>query len=158
MPQATYTFEHALIQETAYPSLLKRTRQQHYQRIAQAREARFPETVETQPELLAHHYTEASLGSQAVTYWLRAGQRAVEGSAHQEAMSHLTKGLEVLTTLPDTAERTRHELDVLVVLGVALTAIKGQTSPDTEHVCARARELGRQEGKTPQLFRVLFGL
>ena len=74
MPQATYTFRLALIQEAAYQSLLKRTLQQYHQRIAQALEARFPETVETQPELLAHHYTDAGLGCHAVAYWLRGGQ------------------------------------------------------------------------------------
>jgi predicted ATPase len=157
-PQATYTFKHALIQEATYQSLLKRTRQQYHHRIAQVLEARFPATIETQPELLAHHNTEAGLGGQAVNYWLRAGQRALERSAHQEAMSHLTKGLEVLTTLPESAERTRHELDVLVALGIALIAIKGQAAPDVERVYARARELGRQVEKTPHLFPVLFGL
>ena len=88
-PQATYTFRLALIQEAAYQSLLKRTLQQYHQRIAQALEARFPETVETQPELLAHHYTDAGLGCHAVAYWLRGGQLVLERSAHQEAMSHL---------------------------------------------------------------------
>jgi predicted ATPase len=72
-PQATYRFKHALIQETAYQSLLRSTRQQHHQRIAQVLAERFPETAETQPELVAHHYTEAGLKEQAVVYWQRAG-------------------------------------------------------------------------------------
>src|SRR5437667_12207330 len=77
-PQATYVFKHALIQDAAYQSLLKSTRQQYHQRIAQVLETRFPETAETQPELLAHHYTEAGLIAQAVGYWQKAGQRASE--------------------------------------------------------------------------------
>ena len=158
LPRATYTFKHALIQEAAYQSLLKRTRQQYHHRIAQTLEARFPETIERQPELLAHHYTAAGLGSPAVHYWLRAGQRSLQHSAHREAMSHLTKGLEVLPTIPESAERTRQELDVLVALGVALIASKGQASPDVERVYTRARELGRQVETTPHLFPVLFGL
>jgi class 3 adenylate cyclase len=81
-PQATYTFKHALIQDVAYQSLLRSTRQHYHQRIAQVLEARFPETVETQPELLAQHYTEASLMPQAIPYWQRAGQRAIQRSAH----------------------------------------------------------------------------
>src|SRR3989475_5247577 len=89
--QATYTFKHALIQDAAYESLLKSTRQQYHQRIAQVLEARFPETVETQPELLAHHYTDASFIEQAFPYWQRAGQRAIQRSANVEAISHLTK-------------------------------------------------------------------
>ena len=95
-PQATYLFKHALIQDAAYQSLLRSTRQQHHQRIAQVLEARFPELCETQPELLAHHYTEAGLHAQAVGYWQQAGQRAIERSAHLEAIGHLTTGLEVL--------------------------------------------------------------
>ena len=92
-PQATYLFKHALIQEAAYQSLLRSTRQQYHQRIAQVLEERFPEVVETQPELLAHHYTEAGLTDQAVDYWQRAGQRAGERSANQEAISQLTTGI-----------------------------------------------------------------
>src|SRR5262249_32920758 len=88
-PQATYTFKHALIQDAAAQSLLKSTRQHYHQRIAQVLEARFPATVDQQPELLAHHYTEAGLTEQAVYYWHTAAQRAVERSAHLEAMTHL---------------------------------------------------------------------
>ena len=91
-PQATYIFKHALIQDAAYQSLLKSTRQQLHQRIVQVLEARFPETAETQPELLAHHYTEAGLTGQAIPYWQRAGQRAIERSANVEAINHLTTG------------------------------------------------------------------
>jgi predicted ATPase len=103
-PQATYLFRHALIQEAAYQSLLKSTRRQYHRRIAQTLAERFPKMVETEPELLAHHYTEAGLGGPAVAYWLQAGQRAIQRSANLEAISHLTKGLEVLKTLPDTPE------------------------------------------------------
>jgi class 3 adenylate cyclase len=106
-PQATYTFKHALIQDAAYESLLKSTRQQYHQRIAQVLEAQFPETAEAQPELVAHHYTETGLTEQAVGYWQKAGQRAIERSAHMEAISHLTKGLELLQTLPETHERVQ---------------------------------------------------
>ena len=105
-PQATYIFKHALIQDTAYQSLLKSTRQQYHQRIAQVLEEQFPETVETQPELLAHHYTEAGLAEQAIPYWQRAGQRAIERSANVEAIGHFTQGIELLKQLPETPERT----------------------------------------------------
>ena len=109
-PQARYVFKHALVQETAYQSLLKSKRQQYHQQIADVLQERFPETVETQPELLAHHYTEAGLRAQAIPYWQQAGQRAVQRSANVEAISHLTKGLELLKTLPDTPERAQQEL------------------------------------------------
>ena len=157
-PQATYVFKHALIQDAAYQSLLKSTRQQYHQRIAQVLESRFPETVETQPELLAHHYTEAGLSAQAIPYWQTAGQRAAQRSAHQEAVGHLTTGVEVLQTLPDTPERTQQDLRLHVALGVSLMAVKGRAAPEVERVYTRARALCQQVGDTPQLFPVLRGL
>jgi class 3 adenylate cyclase/predicted ATPase len=157
-PQATYFFKHALIQEAAYQSLLRSTRQQMHQRIAQVLEAQFAEIVETQPELLAHHYTEAGLSRQAIAYWLRAGQRATQRSAHVEAISHLTKGLEVLKILPETPERAQQELTLQLALGVPLMVTKGHAAPEVEHAYARARELCQQVGEAPQLFRVLVGL
>jgi len=157
-PQATYLFKHALIQDAAYQSLLRSTRQQYHQRIAQVLEAQFPETVTTQPELLAYHYTEAGLTEQAIPYWQRAGQRAVERSAHVEAISHLTKGLELLKTLPDTPERTRQELDLQITLGPALMVIKGPAAPEAERVYNRARALCQHVGETSQLYPTLWGL
>jgi TOMM system kinase/cyclase fusion protein len=157
-PQATYMFKHALIQDAAYQSLLRSTRQQYHQRIAQVLAAQFPETAETQPELLAHHYTEAGLSAQAIPYWLRAGQRAVERSATLEAVAHLTNGLELLATLPDTPERAQQELVMQTTLGPALMATKGYAAQEVEYAYARARELCRQVGETPQLFQALWGL
>jgi predicted ATPase len=157
-PRARYMFKHALIQDAAYASLLKRTRQQYHQQIAQMLEREFPETVEAEPELVAHHYTEAGLNEQAVGYYHQAGKRAAQRSAHVEAINHLIKGLEVLTILPDTIERARQELDMQITLGPVLMAVKGQSSPDTERTYARARELCQQVGETPQLFPVLHGL
>jgi class 3 adenylate cyclase/predicted ATPase len=157
-PQATYLFKHALIQDTAYQSLLKSKRQQYHHQIARVFEARFPDPTETQPELVAHHYTEAGLGAQAIPYWQRAGERAVQRSANAEAISHLTKGLELLTALPDTPERSRQELSLRTVLGPALIATKGNAAPEVEQTYARAVELCRQTGDPSQLFPVLFGL
>ncbi len=91
-PRARYVFKHALIQDAAYASLLKSTRQQVHQQIAQVFEARFPALVETQPELVAQHYTAAGCTEQAVVYWQRAGQQASDRSANVEAISHLTTG------------------------------------------------------------------
>jgi predicted ATPase len=157
-PQATYTFKHALIRDAAYESLLRRTRQEYHQRIAQVLAEHFPETAEAEPELLAHHYTEAGMHAQAVSYWQRAGQRASAGSAYVEAISHFTKGLAVLQGLPDTPERAQRELDLQIALGQAFTATKGQAAPEVGHTYRRARELCQQGGETPQRFRVLWGL
>jgi class 3 adenylate cyclase/predicted ATPase len=158
LPQATYLFKHALIQEAAYQSLLRSTRQQYHQRIAQVLVEQFPETAETQPELVAHHYTEAALTQYAVGYWQRAGQRALARSANLEAVAHLSKGLALLKTLPETAERTQHELDLQITVGPALMAIKGPGASEVEQVYMRARVLCTQVGETPQLFPVLWGL
>jgi predicted ATPase len=121
-------------------------------------EARFPEVCETQPELMAHHYTEAGLHEQAIAYWQKAGQRAIERSANLEAIGHLTAGLDVLKTLPDTPKRTQHELTLYTALGVPLRATKGLGAPEVGQVYARARELCQQVEETPQLFPVLRGL
>jgi class 3 adenylate cyclase/predicted ATPase len=157
-PRATYHFKHALLQEAAYQSLLKRTRQQYHQRIAQVLEAQFPETVATQPELLAHHYTEAGLGAPALAYWQHAGQRALERSAHVEAINHLTQGLEVLKGLPNTPERPQQELGLQLTLGIPLSATRGYAAPEVAHVYTRAQELCQRLGETPQLIPALLGL
>jgi hypothetical protein len=139
-PQAIYLFKHALVQDAAYQSLLRSTRQQHHQRIALVLAARFPETVETQPELLAHHYTETGLTEQAIPYWQRAGQLAFERSAHLEAISHLTTGIELLKPLPETPERIQHALTMYIALGAALQMVKGYAAPEVEHAYTQAKE------------------
>jgi predicted ATPase len=154
----TYLFKHALLQDAAYQSLLKSTRRQYHQQIAHVLEERFGEIKETQPELLAHHYTQAGQTAQAIAYWQQAGQRAVQRSANVEAIAHLTKGLELLKTLPDTAERAQRELMLQIALGGSLMAAKGYAAPDVAQAYARARELCQQVGKTPRLLQVLLGL
>ena len=155
---AMYQFKHALIQDAAYASLLRKTRQHYHQHIAQVLEAQFPEVAETQPELLARHYTEAGLNEPAVDYWQRAGQRAIEHSAHVEAIGHFTRGLEVLRRLPETPVRAQQELSLQLALGAPLIATKGYAAPEVEHVYSRARELCQQLGETPEVFRALWGL
>jgi class 3 adenylate cyclase/predicted ATPase len=157
-PQASYRFKHALIQDAAYQSLLKSTRQQYHQRIAQVLEAHFPETVETQPEWLAHHYTQAGLTEQAVRYWQQAGQRAHARAAPAEAVVHFTRGLALLPTLPDGPERVQQELTLQLALGPALMVTRGFAAPEVGAAYTRARLLCQQVEETPELFRVLRGL
>jgi class 3 adenylate cyclase/predicted ATPase len=157
-PRARYVFKHALIQDAAYASLLKSTRQQIHQRTAQVLEAQFPEMVATQPELLARHLTEAGHLAQAVGYWQRAGERAVARSANLEAISHLKTGLAVLQTLPETNERIQQELLLQTTLGPALMNTKGFAAPEVKHAYARARELCESASESPQRFSVLRGL
>jgi predicted ATPase len=157
-PDATFTFKHALIQEMAYEAMLRKTRQQHHRRVAETLIERFPETVETQPELLAHHFTEAGLTEQAIGYWHKAGQCAIQRAANLEAINHLNKGLVLLNALPETLMRNEQELLLLTTLGPAVQVTKGPASPEMGHVYDRARELCQQVEDSPQLFSVLAGL
>jgi tetratricopeptide (TPR) repeat protein len=157
-PHVTYAFKHALIQETAYQSLLRRKRQQYHRQTAHILEQRFPEIAETQPEFLAYHFTEASLAEQAIPYWQRAGQHAVERSANVEAVSQFTKGLELLKSLPTTPEHTKQELALQLALGPPLRMIKGYTAPEVEGVYTRAYGLSQQMGDSRQQFSSLKSL
>ena len=154
----TYTFKHALIQDAAYGSLLRTTRLQYHQHIAQALTGHFPATAGTAPELLAHHYTQASMMAEAVPCWLDAGQHALRASANPEAIAHLTTGLDLLAGLPAGPERAGVELRFRLALGPAYMAIRGYAAPEVEACYQRARELCRELGDTPQLVPVLHGL
>ena len=158
LPRARYLFKHALIQETAYQSLLRSVRQQYHQQIAHVLTERFPDLVMTQPELLAHHYTEAVLSEQAILFWQRAGQQALERSANIEAIRHLTKGLELLQALPETSDRAQQELTLQLALGSALYVSRGLDSLEVEAAYTRAYELCRQVGEASQHFAVLTDL
>jgi predicted ATPase len=156
--QEKYYFKHSLIQETAYESVLRSRRQQLHLQIVRALEEKFPGIVETQPELLARYCTAANLKEKAIVYWQRAGEVAVKRSANQEAISHLTSGLELLRTLPDAPERVQQELTMLVTLGAPLAAAKGYSAPEVERTFTRARQLCQQLGEIPQLFPVMHRL
>jgi predicted ATPase len=157
-PEATYLFKHVLVQDSAYNSLLRSTRRQLHTKIATVMQERFPSLAEAEPELVAHHYTEAGLNEHAIVYWQRAGQRAVQRSANVEAIAHLTKGLKLLETLPESPERTQQELTLQLTLGAPLTAAEGYGAPAVAQAFGRARELCQQIGETPQLFPALRGL
>jgi predicted ATPase/class 3 adenylate cyclase len=153
-----YTFKHALIQDAAYGSLLRTTRLEYHRRIAGTLIDQFPATVETAPELLAHHYTEAGMVAEAVPCWLRAGERTLHASAYLEAIAHLRAGLDLLAGLPAGPERAGQELQFHLTLGPAYMAIRGYAAPEVEACYQRARELCRELGDTPQLVPVLHGL
>jgi predicted ATPase len=138
--------------------LLREQRRALHARIAETLENQFADIIENQPEVLAYHYTEAGLNEQAVGYWHKAGQKAMQRSAHVEAIGHFTKGLEVLNTLPTTPARTQKELSLCIALGAPQIATKGYAAPEVERVYSRARELCKEAGSTPQLFPTLFGL
>lgn len=157
-PKTTYIFKHALIQETAYQSMLKNTRRRYHQQIAEVLVKQFPELAAAQPEIVAHHYTEAGLGIEAISYWQQAGQRAVECFANQEAIAHLTRGLELLEDLPKNPEHSRQELMLQLALGPPLSWLKGFAAPEVEAAYSRAFKLSQQAGGTQLHFPALWGL
>ena len=122
-PRASYVFKHALIQEAASQSLLRRTRQHYHLQIAHVLETQFPETAETQPEVLARHYTEAGLDEQALAYWQRAGDRALERSAYREAVGSFEQALRALAQLPETRATREQAIDLRLALRSALRPI-----------------------------------
>ncbi|MCC6558429.1 MAG: protein kinase [Polyangiaceae bacterium] len=154
-PRATYTFKHALVQDAAYQSLLRTTRQRYHARIAAVLAERFPDTP---PELLARHYTEAALARQAIAAWQRAGEASLVSSAHAEAIHHLRRGLELLKDLPESPERARDEITLQTTLGVPLMITRGYGAPEVEATYARAHALCRTAGSSPQLLPELWGL
>jgi tetratricopeptide (TPR) repeat protein len=157
-PRSRYLFKHALIQDAAYQSLLKRTRQQYHQQAAKLLEDRFPEVASTQPELVAHHYTEANCPAQAIAYWHKAGVAAASQSANVEANEQFRRGLALVEALSDPRERAERELDLQMALGPALFATKSFSHPDIGRAYARAWELCRQLEDDPREFTALRGL
>jgi tetratricopeptide (TPR) repeat protein len=158
VPEPVYTFKHALIHEVAYQSLLRGTRQHYHRQVADVLVTRFADRVETQPEVVAHHYTEAGLPAQALPYWQRAGDRAAERSAHREAIVHCTRGLAVLAMLPETRERTAHELHLQVRLGITQMALDGFGAASAERTFERALALCPRVDDSPYFPMVLRAL
>jgi len=156
-PLATYVFKHALVRETAYGMLPRVRRRQLHGAIARALEERFPDVVETQPELLGHHHAEAGSVSRAVAYLVTAGERSLLRSAITEALAHLTKALALLSAQPQDDARRRQELTVQVALSRAWVAKMGHTAPETFRALDRARELCELLGDQAHLPVVIYG-
>ena len=155
-PNATYTFKHALVQDAAYASLLKSRRQQLHADIAQVITSLRPELVNTQPELLAHHYTQADLAESAVEHWQAAARRAIGRSAYSEAVDHLDQALEQLAFLPGGEDRDKLELELHVTKLGPLFPVKGYASRESDETSARALELSRTVGDNRTLFPTLY--
>jgi tetratricopeptide (TPR) repeat protein/energy-coupling factor transporter ATP-binding protein EcfA2 len=143
-----YRFHHALLQEVAWQSLPRGRRREFHRHIAQVLEARFPDVVDTRPEVLAHHYTEAGELERALGYHNRAVAQALQRWAHLEAVEHLRQALALLRALPDVARRSGEEMHLLNMLGIALMNTQGYGSPEIERIHARTLELFEQEGES----------
>ena len=157
-PDSTYIFKHALVQDAAYQSLLRSKRQELHGRIADVLEEQFPETVETQPELVGHHLAQAGRTEPAIDYLRTAGQRAIQRSANAEAIRHLQNALELLQLLPEKPERTRMALGLQVLLGQAMIAGRGYAAAETREVLLRTKALIDESTEPSQKFSVLYGI
>jgi class 3 adenylate cyclase/predicted ATPase len=157
-PEPEYTFKHALTQEVAYGSLLAERRGAVHERTARAIEELYGDALDEHYGELAHHYSRTDNAAKAIEYLHLAGRQARERSAYGEAIRQVTKGLEMLETLPETPECNQQELLLQITLGQALMPTKGWTAPEVERTYSRVRELCRQADDTPELFPALVGL
>ena len=156
-PNATYTFKHALVQETAYNALLRPRREEIHGRIARTMASDFPEVMEANPELIADHYTQAGLDEEAVEFWREAGDLAMARSAPREAIAHLGEALALLERFPASPHRSRTELGLQTTLGAALIAARGFAAQEVGDAYARAQQLCQEIGDDTRCFPALFG-
>jgi class 3 adenylate cyclase/predicted ATPase len=157
-PDATYSFKHALVQDAAYDSLLKARRQELHGRIAKVIEERWPRTEATEPETLAHHYTEAKQPEKAIPLWRKAGSLALGRLALAEAIAHLNKGLELVAALPASAERDGVELDLRTLSGTAWMALKGWQAQEVWDSLYPTLALAHSLRRSDALVPILWGL
>ncbi len=157
-PRARFTFKHALVQDIAYESLLRKTRQQWHGRIADVLISRATQLGESSPELLAHHYTEAGQTLAAINFWAKAGLQAQERSAHKEAISHFRKGLALVETLDESTERDTLEFQFLIPLGVSLLTTQGYAAPEVGPVFERAQIFGSKLTEPTVQFHIHWGI
>jgi class 3 adenylate cyclase/tetratricopeptide (TPR) repeat protein len=157
-PSAHYFFKHSLLQDAAYGMLIRERRRLLHGRVAQAIEEHAPEIVEREPEVLAHHLSEAGRPMAATSYWLAAGRRAAQRSANSEAINHLRRGLKTSGDIEDPLEKGRLELALQLALGPALLATQGFTSHESGAAYRRAQALGEQLGEDRARFTATWGL
>jgi hypothetical protein len=157
-PDAVYTFKHALVQDAAYDSLLKSRRQELHVKIARVIEARFPNIKTTEPEVLAHHLTAAGLTEAAIPLWQSAGELALRRMAPTEAISHLDRGLELVSTLPHSSGRDASELGLRTHLGTAWFALRGWATPEITTSLHPALALAKSLERNDALAAIFWGL
>jgi len=160
-PDARYTFKHALVQDTAYETLLRSRRQILHRQIADALRGEFAAVAAAEPELVAHHLTQAGLDEPAIEWWGKAGDGAVRRSAFKEAAAHLGKAIELADKLAATspgAASGSNRLRLQTSLGNALIWAKGHHAPETAAAYARARELANRVEDASERFSAYYGL
>jgi class 3 adenylate cyclase len=157
-PHATYLFKHALVQDAAYGTLLREPRRALHARIAETLESQFAEIAGNQPELLAHHYSEAGLIEKGASYWLRAGRNAATRYANLEAIAHLRRGIDGVDHLPGGPLKDRVDLDLQLALGPCVIATQGPASSMAAATFARARQVCERLGDPPEYLHVMHWL
>jgi tetratricopeptide (TPR) repeat protein len=155
-PDAIYSFKHALVRDAAYETLLKSRRHQLHAQIARVLEERFGDTAASEPETVAHHFTQAGLADPAIDYWLKAGNLALSRSANAEAAKHLRQGVELIAQA-SSPTRARKELDLYLALGPAMAATEGYATPETRRVFSHAHDLLGEGGTPKEQMTVLWG-
>ena len=158
IPHAVYTFKHALVRNAAYDGLLKSRRVHLHAAIAKALEQKFPEVVQTQPEIVAYNYTQARNYEKALHYWYEAGKQSAARSAHNEAIGHLKQGLNQIPNIDDPMLRNKSELLLQISLGNSLRAIKGWSTDGVKHAYTRALQLCKESGLDELSLPAMFGL
>ena len=156
-PFVRFAFKHVLLRDAIYNSLLRSKRQQIHADIAAIFERGFPDLAENQPEVLAFHYQEAGNQQEAIRCWFKSGQRALTHSGNVEAIANFRKALRLVSTLPETPERIKQEIDIQLALGIPLIAVQGYASAETREAFSRAGALCLQLGNIPEYFQALFG-
>jgi class 3 adenylate cyclase/tetratricopeptide (TPR) repeat protein len=158
IPNAVYTFKHALLQDWAYENQLKTERSKLHKSIAQILEEHFPDDVSAQPQVLAHHYSKAGEYRQAIGYWQKAAKRSADQAAYTEALKHLSHAFDHLDRLDDDRQRDTIELELRVARGLSLERTMGYGAPEIKETYERARELCQKLGETVDMVPVLLGL
>ncbi|MBR0695170.1 adenylate/guanylate cyclase domain-containing protein [Bradyrhizobium lablabi] len=157
-PDASYSFKHALVQEAAYASLLKSRRQLLHKRIGDVLRDKFAAIAETEPEVVAYHFTEAGLGEAALAWWRKAGQLALKRSAYSEAIAHLGKAVAIADELPDEPGRMINRLHLQIAYGRALRGSLGHSAPETVAAWTRARQFASDIDDPIELAPIQSGL
>jgi len=140
-PDASYTFKHALVQDTAYDSMMRSKRRETHKRTAEALLERQTDASEAEPAVMARRYTEAGLLEDAIDWWTRAGHAAGARSANPEAVELIGRGLALIAGLPESEARDRRELALQTALFGPLISVRGQYSPEMEAAFDRTLEV-----------------
>jgi class 3 adenylate cyclase len=157
-PEVSYSFKHALVQEAAHESLLKSRRQLLHKHIGDVLRDKFPAIAETEPEVLAYHFTEAGLSRVALDWWRKAGQQALKRSAYSEAIAHLSKAVVIADELPEQPGWTMNRLHLQIAYGRALRGSLGHSAPETVAAWTRARQFAADVNDPVELAPIHSGL